>query len=378
MANNTVIPVDQTDNVLEALYRRAHQIDMEFTASSYWQAKLQTAFPLRDGFACLCEQSPDDNDRRRIDQIIYRVEPGSLILTKILVVESKRQDQGTAHIKRAEQQLLDGCIRALNHGGPSKPYILGMTTWRTKFRLWRLHSGATSLLGMDGGPGFGGLAEVGPSNTRWYRDILSDEGMFNDFIGLAKIIGSQPLQQDSGLQNIQTNPSQGRSGGPNFDLAEDGPSNTSWPRDIPLDDQHGIVSNFIDHAQDIDTQQLQPYSEPQSLQTNPSQGPSGDPVQLDPYPPEETWVEPEVDNWEGSSSTPARSARNSRIQVTVTVQKRLAHKDLWCFRDHKGHWNKVARDKWDEREVGGIQAWVFKKGNRHYYTYQTTQELMSG
>lgn len=143
-------PPDQTEAVLSALYKRAHQIDMDFTASSYWQARFQVAFPIRDGFACLCEQSPDDNDRTRIDQIIYKVNSSTLILTQIIIIESKRQDQGTSHIKKAEAQLLDECRRASHHG--SLHFVYGLTTWRTKFRAWSFNSSEQMLEAIDGGP----------------------------------------------------------------------------------------------------------------------------------------------------------------------------------------------------------------------------------
>lgn len=172
---NMAAPQDRTRTVLQALYNRAHAIDMEFTASSYWQARFQADFPMKAGFACLCEQSPDDNDRTRLDQIIYKVNSQSLMLTQLLIVESKRHGSGNEHIRKAEHQALQGSIRALKHN--KLPLVYSITTWRTSFRAWVLYRNEQSLTTVDGG-----------SNTfadkTSYQDIEKAADMYQHFISL--------------------------------------------------------------------------------------------------------------------------------------------------------------------------------------------------
>lgn len=67
-------------------------MDLKFTAYGYWQAVLQYNFLLSEGYAVLYEQSPDEDDRSRIDQIMFRLIPGEPdILMKAYMVEGKRK-----------------------------------------------------------------------------------------------------------------------------------------------------------------------------------------------------------------------------------------------------------------------------------------------
>lgn len=89
---------DLTRMVLDGLYRHAMQQDIEYTAVEYWQAHLQYEFPMKDGYAALCEQSPDDDSRSRIGQIVYRIDPSTMVFTKLLMSEGKRRDVGLDQI----------------------------------------------------------------------------------------------------------------------------------------------------------------------------------------------------------------------------------------------------------------------------------------
>ncbi|KAH6632480.1 hypothetical protein F5144DRAFT_650552, partial [Chaetomium tenue] len=138
---------DYTGDVLAVLFNRAHNHDIEFTASAYWQAMMQANFTLRDGYAVLCEQSPDENDRTRIDQIVYRLTPDRL-LGQLCLVEGKRRGVGNAHIIEAEDRALRGARKALEHSG--QEFVFAMTHWRTQFRVWQLRAGTEELEPMDG------------------------------------------------------------------------------------------------------------------------------------------------------------------------------------------------------------------------------------
>ncbi|KAL2159727.1 hypothetical protein VTH06DRAFT_2296 [Thermothelomyces fergusii] len=170
---------DLSSSVLSALYQRAHAQDIEYTASGYWQALMQYHFPLREGYAVLCEQSPDDDDRTRIDQIIFHIRPHTRFLVRVCMIEGKRRGAGSAHIVAAEDQARNAARKAIETG--TVPRVFALTHWRTHFRVWEYDPEEGILNPRDEGS-----TEQGDRNS--YLEIASEHGAatFNRFVEMIK------------------------------------------------------------------------------------------------------------------------------------------------------------------------------------------------
>lgn len=158
--------VDLTQCVLDGLHKLAHSQDMQYTSMGYWQARMRVEFPMKDGYVALCEQSPDDESRRRIDQVIYHIDPGTLMFTKLVMSEGKRKGAGLEHIKEAESQGLSAALKALIRD--ILPVVYVVTTMRVQFRAWRVRAGQQWLTPLHG--------PSTEADTQHYLDILSSAG----------------------------------------------------------------------------------------------------------------------------------------------------------------------------------------------------------
>lgn len=186
-------PNDLTPRVLEALCHRALGHDIEFTSSGFWQAQLQSQFKLEDGFFVLCEQSPDKNDRTRIDQMVFCLRPTGLV-AQLCLVEGKRRGAGTKHIAGAEMQAYKGASTTLDFTGDHIVHI--MTSWGICFRTWELEIGGRKLVPLNGGPDI-------PGHRNSYLDIRnpSHNATFNNFVLAVKkqALGKQGAQHTGQL-----------------------------------------------------------------------------------------------------------------------------------------------------------------------------------
>lgn len=227
-----------------------------------------------------CEQSPDDNDRTRLDQITYRVKSENLVLTQIVIVESKRQGQGVAHIRKAEDQMLDGCTRSWKHS--HLPQIHGLTTWRTKFRGWTFDVQSQKLEALDGPD------TVADKSS--YTDIADAEDLSTLVVSLVKGADIEAPPVLLGQQGYESSQS-------SLPVIHD-----PQPSTLPL--------------------QQEDVNEPQHGESLLPLAPS--------------FIQPDDDAGEGSSSMPAHGGEELWIQVYVTVREQVFKKNEWCFTDAKG------------------------------------------
>lgn len=145
---------------------------------------MQNNFRLQDGYAVLCEQSPDDDERTRIDQIIFRLNP-DMLLAKVCMVEGKRRGAGSVYIQEAERQALHGAQKAIERD--RLPVVYAMIHWRTHFRVWMVTPGGGGLVPLDGRYAKAGDREL-------YLEIATKDGkeVLNQFIELVKGSDDQP------------------------------------------------------------------------------------------------------------------------------------------------------------------------------------------
>ncbi|KAH6614563.1 hypothetical protein B0J18DRAFT_302890 [Chaetomium sp. MPI-SDFR-AT-0129] len=303
------IAADWSDYVLAALYQRAHTQDMEYTACGYWQALMQKNFRLQDGYAVLCEQSPDDDDRTRIDQIIFRLNP-DMLLAKVCMVEGKRRGAGYAHIKEAERQALHGARKAIERD--ELPVVYAMTHWRTHFRVWKVTPGGGGLEPLDG-------REAKPGDRDSYLEIATKDGgeVFNHFIELVKGSDDQP----------QGNPQPG-----------------------PPDEQA-------------------PYpQQPPQLYDCETAGPSGWPREETIEPTDEQFEGYEYEA--AAESSAGVSQGKAWLEVQVTLEKHRAHGDRWVF-TAGGSKQKINVSNWERATtVDGAKVYVYHGKKTTYFTRQ--------
>lgn len=297
-----------------ALYQRALGHDIEFTASAFWQAKLLSEFGLKDGYAVLCEQSPDDNDRSRIDQLVYRLTSDGL-LAQLCLIEGKRRGAGSKHIREAENQALLGALKNLEHTG--QKVVHAMTYWSTHFRVWRVRSAVRTLEPMDGGTDTEG-------DRKSYLDIndSNHSAIFDNFVDVIKI---------SGLEGPQS-------------AAEQAP-------ELPGEQQHhyAMAGPSGWNAEEPGT----------STDPNEQSGGYVGPV-------DEEYDEEYADEGAGGSSTGA-SRPKPWVRVKVTLERHLLHPDLWVFRV-KGKEYKVPNDDWEQCEYDKKKVWVYRGKKTTYFT----------
>ncbi|KAL2018112.1 hypothetical protein VTK56DRAFT_1242 [Thermocarpiscus australiensis] len=306
---------DYSEQVILALNWRAQGHDIEFTASAVWQALLQKSFPLQDGYTTLCEQCPDDDDRSRIDQIVFQLGHNTL-LVKLCMGESKRRGTGSAHIVGAETQAFNGAGRAINRDGLA--FMYAVTTWGTHFRLWRLDSDQPALQPMDGG-----------SNTRGDRGSYLDVGkpenraLFDRFVRWVK-----------GLD----------------DHSQEHPQDASWHEQTPgLPSERGAQ-----------------YPQPQFYGTEVHQGPSywsGDV----PAAPAEQFEGYGYEEGEPSTRT---SGGNPRVEVKVTVVKHTLRPDNWLFKI-RNETRRTDKSQWKKEKHNGEDVWVYHGKKTPYFTRQS-------
>ncbi|KAJ4307354.1 hypothetical protein N0V88_000738 [Collariella sp. IMI 366227] len=311
---------DLTEYVLNGLYKRAHSYDIEFTASGYWQALMQQQFPLWQGYAVLCEQSPDDDARTRIDQIVFRIAP-DVPLTKLCMVEGKRRGVGAKQVLAAEGQVLAGAKKALDREG-------------LDFVLWRLDRGSEGLTPMDNQPPV-------PGNRDYYLEIALPEhrALFDNFIALVKA----PPQQIP-LGGSQADQVQGGSveGGAQYD-AMAGPS--SWYSQVPADP--------------ADAQALG-YQAGSSYQ-------GGWPAQMPAVPAEPGQFEGH--GYTAAVAGPSAGAPDTEpwVRVDVTLEKHLINPDKWVF-TVGGKVHKVHVTDWQKMKLNDETVWVHRGRKKTYYT----------
>lgn len=187
------IPNDLTPRVLEALCHRPLGHDIEFTSSG---------FKLEDGFVVLCEQSPDENDWTRIDQIVFCLRPNGLV-AQLCLVEGKRRGAGTKHIAEAEMQAYKGAKKTLDFTGDHIVHV--MTSWGICFRTWELKLGGNKLVPLDGG-----ACLEGHRNS--YLDIRNPahNATFNNFVLAVK---EQALRKEGAQHTGQLGAGDGDAGG---------------------------------------------------------------------------------------------------------------------------------------------------------------------
>lgn len=310
---------DLTQAVLLALYRRAHSYDIEFTASGFWQGKLLSAFELKDGYAVLCEQAPDDSDRSRIDQIVYRLTSNGL-LAQLCMVEGKRRGSGSKHIKEAENQARLGALKNLEKTGNDVVYA--MTYWLTHFRVWMVTS-AGRLEPMDGGTD-------APGDRSSYLDISIPEhsAAFDYFVETIKGSGQEGPQ--SAAEQAPELP------GEQQHYAMAGPSHN----EMATDEQSG---GFVGPVVEEYAEEYEEYAEENA--------------------------EEYADEGAGGSSTGA-SRPKPWVLVKVTLERHLLSSDLWVFRakGKEGKEHKVPKDDWKQSEYDNKKVWVYRGKKTTYYT----------
>lgn len=130
---------------LRKLYNDAQGHDIEYTSSAFWQAILQQYFKLEEDYISVAEYSPDES-RSRTDITVLRYHSDHDTIEILKLVEAKRP--GTAP-KEAETDAYKKSCLALDKY--EIDFIYAMTTWGTKFRLWRVSNRTRLLEAFDNG-----------------------------------------------------------------------------------------------------------------------------------------------------------------------------------------------------------------------------------
>jgi hypothetical protein len=318
---------DLSEHVIQALYNRALSFDIEFTASAFWQALMQYNFRLEDGYVSLCEQSPDENDRTRLDQIVFQLTANNT-LVKCFMVESKRRGAGSAHLVEAERQARDGAERAINRGDIGAGGIFAMTTWRTHFRLWHMGPNARSWAAADGGP-----MTKGDRASYLEIGVPENRARFDGFIQRVK----NPQAAAAGAAQPWQDPSQ--------------------PSPALHDAASAQERQYLQYEQQLHG----------GAETQPEQFPT-EWVEESATEPAEQFAEAEYYSAGGGPSTQA-SRTQPWVRVQVKVEKRRGHPDEWVFNVENGR-RRIESSRWVRAEHGGQMVWAYYGKHTTYFTRQ--------
>lgn len=352
--------MDQTTHVLEAFYRRAHTgQDQEYTCSAFWQLLCQASFPLRQGFAVVCEQSPDDNVRARVDTVISIVEYTTLNITKILLVESKRRGAGTSHITRCESQAHDGCRLYLSTEGLSQVYAL--TTYGTEFRLWS-YSSRMDVLEAVSSTGDTGIDRGNPRDG--YLEIKHEMGhnTWETFVATIRGIHSTPQpppvqQQQHGSFHDQVSASA------NAFVDE------QYPSQLPVSNP-AIPPQFAP-AYSIPTQSpglsATMAGMPSGFASAEASSSSNAPNASADRP--EAFTSDYQQDMAGGGHSSFQGRGKRYVPIDIQVEKHTTKKDEWCFTDVKQKYKKVVRTEWRKQPVPGYNRprWCHETDHHIYY-----------